>query len=126
MHKEELFERRDMVAEQLKQCLRGLGFTKVSFSKKADISRPTLDKMLNGSITSKSTFDKHIQKMLDVLNMSAAELMSYSINSQPKVDVVFSKNSPGDYQMSKKAQTQYDLMLDIIDLCAIYYKGENI
>ena len=126
MYMQELFERRNVVAEQLKKCLRGLGFTKVSFSRKADISRPTLDKILNGSITSKSTFDKHIQKILDVLNMSAAEMMSYSINSKPNVDVVFSKNSPIDHQMSKKAQTQYDLMLDIIDLCAIYYKGENV
>lgn len=126
MRIDELFEYRSSVAEQLKKCLREQGFTKVSFAKKADISRPTLDKLLNGTVTSKSTFDKHIQKILDVLNMSATELMAFSINTQPSVEVVYSKNTPVGYQMSEKAQTQYNLMLDIIDLCAIYYKGENV
>ena len=126
MHIEELFEHRSIVAEQLKKCLRGHGFTKVSFAKKADISRPTLDKLLNGTITSKSTFDKHIQKALDVLNMSAAEMMTFSANAQPSIEAVYSKNAPVDHKMSPKAQEQYNIMLDIIDLCAIYYKGENV
>lgn len=126
MRIDELFEHRSIVAEQLKNCLRGLGFTKVSFAKKADISRPTLDKLLSGTINSKSTFDKHIQKILDVLDMSADEMMTFSVINKPSVEVVYSANAPVDYQMSEKAQTQYNLMLDIIDLCAIYYKGENI
>lgn len=126
MRVDELFEHRSVVAEQLKKCLREKGFTKVSFAKKADISRPTLDKLLNGTITSKSTFDKHIQKILDVMNMSATEMMTFSINTQPSVEVVYSKNTPVGYQMSEKAQIQYNLMLDIVDLCSIYYKGENV
>ena len=126
MQIDELFEHRSVVAEQLKKCLREKGFTKVSFAKKADISRPTLDKLLNGTITSKSTFDKHIQKILDVLNMSAAEMMAFSINISPNVEVIYSKNTPLGYQMSAKAKTQYNLMLDIVDLCAIYYKGEPV
>ena len=126
MRIDELFEHRSIVAEQLKNCLRGMGFTKVSFSKKADISRPTLDKLLCGTINNKSTFDKHIQKILDVLDMSADEMMTFSVINQPSVEVVYSANAPVDYQMSEKAQTQYNLMLDIIDLCAIYYKGENV
>ena len=125
MRTDELFEYRSTVAEQLKKCLRAQNFTKVSFSNKSNISRPTLDKLLSGTIPSKSTFDKHIQKILDVLNMSATELMEFSANDQPNVEAVYSKNTPTDYQMSEKAMIQYNLMLDIIDLCAIYYKGEN-
>ena len=33
-----------------KDCIRDMGYTKVSFAEKADISRPSLDKLLNGSI----------------------------------------------------------------------------
>lgn len=126
MRMDELFEYRTIVAEQVKKCMREKGFTKVSFAKKADISRPTLDKLLSGTITSKSTFDKHLQKILDALNMSADEMMTFTAVSQPSVEVVYSANAPVDYQMSEKAQMQYNLMLDFIDLCSIYYKGETV
>lgn len=50
---EELFDQRSIVAMKLKDYIRERGFTKVSFAKKAEISRPTLDKILNGSIDNK-------------------------------------------------------------------------
>lgn len=59
---DELFEQRSIVASKLKDCIRDLGYTKVSFASKADISRPTLDKLLNGEIDNKSSFDRHLQK----------------------------------------------------------------
>ena len=42
---DELFEQRSLVASKLKDCIRDMGYTKVSFATKADISRPTLDKL---------------------------------------------------------------------------------
>ena len=72
---DELFEQRSLVASKLKECIRDKGYTKVSFASKADISRPTLDRLLNGAIDNKSTFDRHLQKILKVLNMSAEELL---------------------------------------------------
>lgn len=57
---DELFDQRNLVAMNLKNCIRDRGFTKISLAKKANISRPTLDKILNGSIDNKSTFDKHL------------------------------------------------------------------
>ena len=41
---EELFDQRSIVAMKLKDYIRERGFTKVSLAKKAEISRPTLDK----------------------------------------------------------------------------------
>ena len=38
---DELFEQRSLVASKLKDCIRDMGYTKVSFASKADISRPT-------------------------------------------------------------------------------------
>ena len=38
---DELFEQRSLVASKLKDCIRDMGYTKVSFAAKADISRPS-------------------------------------------------------------------------------------
>ena len=60
MRFDELFEKRKLTGTKLKDYIRSNGFSKVSFCKKTEISRPTLDKILNGEIDSKSTFDKHL------------------------------------------------------------------
>ena len=119
---EELFDQRSIVAMKLKDYIRERGFTKVSFAKKAEISRPTLDNLLNGSIDNKSTFDKHLQKVLAVLNISVDDLVFFE--AKPKsdtVDVVYSENAPKDYKISDRAQKQYGLLMDILELCDIYY-----
>lgn len=117
-----LFEQRALVSEKLKECIRDKGYTKVSFAKKTDISRPTLDKLLSGTIDNKSTFDKHLQKVLLVLGMTSDELLFYSGNIQPeRAEAVYSLNAPTDYVMDEKAEKQYSLLMDILDLCTIYY-----
>ena len=121
MRFDELFEQRRLVASKLKDFIRDKGYTKVSFAKKAEISRPTLDKLLSGSIDSKTTFDRHLQKILKMLNISVDELMLYSAQQSRSVVAVYSKNAPEDHKMSDTARKQYDLLLDIIDLCAVYY-----
>lgn len=119
---DKLFEQRSLVASKLKECIRDKGYTKVSFASKADISRPTLDRLLNGAVDSKSTFDRHLQKILKVLNMSVEELMFYhSMPSKQATATVFSQNAPLEHEMSEKAKKQYNLLLDVIDLCEIYY-----
>ncbi len=118
---DELFDQRSRMASKLKECMRDKGYTKVSFAKKAEISRPTLDKLLNGSIDSKTTFDRHMQKILKMLRMSVDDLMLYSAQSRRSSTVVYSQNAPEDHEMSSKARKQYELLLDIVDLCAIYY-----
>ncbi len=119
---DELFEQRSLVASKLKECIRDKGYTKVSFAGKADISRPTLDKLLNGAVDSKSTFDRHLHKILKLLNMSVDELMFYQpISAKSVTAIVFSQNAPLEHEMSEKAKKQYNLLLDVIDLCEIYY-----
>lgn len=121
MRFDELFEQRSLVASKLKDCLRDKGYTKVSFAKKAEISRPTLDKLLSGNIDSKTTFDRHIHKILKMMNMTVDELMFYSAQRSRSVVAVCSQNAPENHEMSDAARKQYDLLLDIIDLCAVYY-----
>ncbi len=121
MRFDELFEQRSLVASKLKDCIRDKGYTKVSFAKKADISRPTLDRLLNGSIDNKTTFDRHLQKILKMMNMTVDELLLYSAQQSRPVEAVYSQNAPEDHEMSDTARKQYDLLLDIVDLCAVYY-----
>lgn len=117
-----LFEQRISVGKKLKNYIRDSGYTKVSFSKNADISRPTLDRLLDGTVDSKSTFDKHLQKILNTLNMTADQLLSYSPSVEvKKVEAVYSLNAPADYAMDEKAKKQYGLLMDVLDLCTIYY-----
>ena len=119
---DELFEQRSLVASKLKDCIIDMGQTKVSFAAKADISRPTLNKLLNGSIDNKSSFDRHLQKILILLNMTVEDLILYHpAPSRSTTETVVSQNAPLDHEMSNIAKKQYDLLLDVIDLCAIYY-----
>lgn len=119
---DELFEQRSLVASKLKDVIRDMGYTKVSFASKADISRPTLDRLLNGSIDNKRSFDRHLQKILKLLNMTVEDLMLYhSVPKKVSTATVYSQNAPMNHEMSDKAKKQYDLLLDVIDLCAIYY-----
>ena len=115
-----LFEKRNLIAENLKYVLRDKGFTKVSFSKRSNISRPTLDKVLSNQIDSKATFDSHMNKILQALNLSVEELMLYQSQSL-KVNAVYSKNEPENYKMSSKATLQYECLMEVLDLCSIYY-----
>ena len=121
MRFDELFERRKLVAVKLKDCIRDKGYTKVSFAGKTEISRPTLDKLVNGSIDSKSSFDRHLRKILSVLDMSVEELIFYHSIPANKIDAVYSENAPENHRMNEKAEKQYQLLLDIVDLCTIYY-----
>ena len=119
---DELFEQRSLVTSKLKDVIRDMGYTKVSFASKADISRPTLDRLLNGSIDNKRSFDRHLQKILRLLNMTVEDLMLYhSVPKKISTATVYSQNAPMNHEMSDKAKKQYDLLLDLIDLCAIYY-----
>lgn len=120
MYFDKLFEMRKLTGEKLKTYLRNNGFSKVAFCKKTGISRPTLDKILAGEIDSKSTFDKHFHKIFSCLAIDPDVLMK-SVEKEPNIDAVYSQNAPNNYNMSVKAEQEYDLLQDILNLCSIYY-----
>ena len=64
MRFDELFEMRKLTGTKLKNYIRSNGFSKVSFCMKTEISRTTLDKILNGEIDNKSTCNKDLNKIL--------------------------------------------------------------
>lgn len=122
MRFDELFEQRSLVASKLKECIRDKGYTKASFAGKADISYPILDGLLCGAVDNKSTFERYLQKILEVLNMSVEELLLYHFESdKPVTAAVVSQNVNFEDGKNEARKDPYDLLLDVIDLCAIYY-----
>lgn len=64
---EDLFDKKSVVGSRLEQILMERAYTKTELCKEAGISRPTLDKLLTGTHTSKTNYERHISKILDCL-----------------------------------------------------------
>ena len=71
----DLFNSRDVVGCKLNQIIGSHKYTKSNVCTGAGISRPTLDKLLNGEVTNKTNFEKHISKLLAFLSITPSELM---------------------------------------------------
>ena len=71
----DLFNYRDVVGCKLNQIIGSHKYTKSNVCTGAGISRPTLDKLLNGEVTNKTNFEKHISKLLAFLSLTPSELM---------------------------------------------------
>ncbi len=117
---EEMFDHRVYLGEKLKDYLRNKGYTKSSFCKKSEISRPTLDRLLNGEVENKRSFDKHFRKILACLDTNIDTILKTDTDSSD-VEAVYSQNAPENYQMNETAAKEYDLLMDVLNLCSIYY-----
>ena len=109
-----------LVGEKLKACIRSKRVTKVNICKKAKISRPILEELLNGEIDNKSVFDEHLYKILDSLKITPDFLMKALPETQ-QPDEMCLQAVFENYQMSEKAMREYELLQDILNLCSIYY-----
>ena len=67
---EDLFDKRSIVGSKLEQVLEQRGYTKAQICRESGISRPTLDKILSGTLSSKTNYEKHIAKILGVLSLT--------------------------------------------------------
>lgn len=73
---EDLFNKRELVGAKLEQLLEDKSYTKIKFCKESGLSRPTLDKLLSGNLTSKTNYEKHISKALKCLSLTPDMLLS--------------------------------------------------
>ena len=62
MNMEMLFENRKLIGENILNIIRDNGYTKSSFSRLTNISRPTLNKLIKGEVDSFTTFKTHIKR----------------------------------------------------------------
>ena len=116
----DLFDQRGLVAVKLKGYIREHGFTKASFARKAGISRPMLDRLLDENADNEREFNDCVSKTLAALNISSDDLIDFEPRLKPG-DTVSRESVPEEYQMSAKAQKQYGLLMDILELCEIHY-----
>lgn len=78
---EDLFDRRSVVGAKVERILEERDYTKAELCKKAGISRPTLDKLIAGTLTSKTNYEKHISKILVCLEVTPDMLLGNVTNS---------------------------------------------
>lgn len=72
---DKLFDKRSVVGAKLSLILDEQGYTKAEICKQAGISRPTFDKLLAGTLTSKTNYAKHIEKILSCLALTPDMLL---------------------------------------------------
>lgn len=81
----DLFDNRSIVGARLEQILNEKNCTKVEVYKNTNVSRPTIDKILNGTITSKKTYENHIQKIMTYLNITPDMLLGNKSYGQNRI-----------------------------------------
>lgn len=120
--KDFIYNNRKVIGENIKKIIGINGYTKSSFSKLSEISRPTLDKIINGTIDSRTTLVNHLCKIINVLNVDLDYLIEFNneIKENDKMKIAASNSAPKDYEMSSEAQEVFKVIYDLIDLCEIY------
>ena len=73
-----LFDDRSVVGARLEKILGEREYTKSGFCKECGISRPTLDKILSGTIGSMTNYEKHMRKILNCLSITPEKLIGDS------------------------------------------------
>lgn len=73
-----LFDDRSVVGARLEKILGEREYTKSGFCKECGISRPTLDKILSGTIGSMTNYEKHMRKILNCLSITPEMLIGDS------------------------------------------------
>lgn len=116
-----LFDKRKIVGNKLLEIMKSKGHTKVSFSKLTGISRPTLNSLFKGEISNKTTFNTHIKKIMDSVNITLEEILNYNENKTIDNIVVFSNNAPIEHTYEPKTKEMFDILDDILYLCELYY-----
>jgi len=111
-----LFSERKKIGKNLYEILKQKGYTKISFSKKVNISRPTLDHLFEGEINSITTFEKHLKKISAELEVEISELLMPRKENFVENSVVYSNNEPKDYVAGNVEKELFDVLEGLIDL----------
>ncbi|HHU16877.1 MAG TPA: helix-turn-helix transcriptional regulator [Clostridiales bacterium] len=119
----ELFENRKLIGKNILNLIKDNGYTKSSFSMLTNISRPTLNKLIDGEVHSLATFITHIQKILESQNIDEEQLLNYIPKNETKKELVFalSDNAPENHALKPEAQEMFGILDDIVHMCELYF-----
>lgn len=113
-----LFKNRKTIGTKIRYCILDRGYTLVSFVKAKRLSKTMLSDILEGNFDNEIIFNICLYEVLEALEMSSDEVMNYV----PKaISEHFTSAYRVKYSLSEKAQKQYDLLSDVLDLAEIYY-----
>lgn len=118
-----LFENRKLIGKNILNIIKDNGYTKSSFSRLTNISRPTLDKLIKGEVDSLATFKTHVRKILETQDMNEEQLLNYVPKYNAKKELVFalSDNAPENHALNPKVQEMFGILEDIVHMCELYY-----
>lgn len=84
------------------------------------MDKSELETILDGVVIDQELFESAIIQILGFLNMSADDLLFYCSKSKKKLTYTRYDD------MSDTAKRQYNLLMDVIDLCSIYYEPNKV
>lgn len=124
----ELYDYRKTIGQNLATYIRLKGYSKLSFSKLTNISRPTLDKILLGESPSSKTFEKQMSQIIGILGVPKWEFLT-----EPILKSKISKNSPvvqySDRSLGDKRTNYAQELLDDLDqlmgIAALYMGNQS-
>lgn len=97
----DLFDKRSVVGAKLEQLIEKANYTKKEICQKATVSRPTLDKILAGTLTSKTNYEKHIAKVLNAIEITPDILLGNINNYSSRVRKIRSERKISTKATSK-------------------------
>lgn len=137
MSMELLFERRVIVGENLLNIIRDNGYTKSSFAKAIDITRPTLDRLLAGEIESLTRYRQYINKITEIQDITEEQILNYAPRYNPNNEsgrmvrsgeeqnghlvLLHSFNAPDNHEIKEQAKEIFLILEDILNICEVYY-----
>ncbi len=74
------FDFRELIAKNLLSFLSQRGYSKLSFSKLTDISRPTIDQILKGESPSPKQYNSQITKINEMLHLQTITSLFFRMN----------------------------------------------
>jgi len=110
---EDLFDLRSIVGAKVEQIIEEKKCTKAELSNRTGISRPTINKLLAGTLTSKANYVKHIEKVLDFLNMTPDMLMGKKENIHNKTKMLSEILRISTDELSKETGISVDRLKQI-------------
>lgn len=117
-----LFLNKEIIAENLGMFIRLKGYSKSSFAKKVNVSRPTLDQLLEGQSPNETTFLKQLEKIAEAFQLSKESFLS-----PPQIEQTYAATSlqfSDHLEHTKDRTPQNQQLLDdlenLLDIATLY------
>ncbi|MBW7475772.1 XRE family transcriptional regulator [Paenibacillus oenotherae] len=117
------FDYRESIAENLISFLRQRGFSKLSFSKLTNISRPTIDQILKGESPSPKQYNSQITKINETFQLPDDYFIVFQEEPMTTSRYAYAYSDHGrDADKSPKTMELLNALDDILDVYSIYLK----